>query len=296
MHKCLDSLVNQTLHDIEIICIDDGSTDDSLSILREYANADNRVIVITQQNSGPSVARNKGLSIAKGKYILFVDSDDWLEHDACYILKHELIKNPVDIAIFKHATIENNIQTNGSLWDPFIRNYSETTICPKSHTNLISGHTIPFGKAINRQFLQQHNILFPNDIVLGEDICLFIDILLKANTLQFLDTKPLYIRNLDNKNSITHKRKHFLQTHLKQTYFCKQKILQSDLSDEQKLSFLLCFFNKSVSCACWEWSLSNQYDKKLELPELEQYIEAIDKEVLCLQQTGNKHYQFKLKQ
>lgn len=113
LHKCLDSLVNQTLHDIEIICIDDGSTDDSLSILREYANADNRVIVITQQNSGPSVARNKGLSIAKGKYILFVDSDDWLEYDACCILKYELIKNPVDIAIFRHATIENNIQKNG---------------------------------------------------------------------------------------------------------------------------------------------------------------------------------------
>lgn len=281
LHKCLDSLVNQTLHDIEIICIDDGSTDDSLSIIREYANTDNRIIVITQQNSGPSVARNKGLSIAKGEYILFVDSDDWLEHDACYILKHELIKNPVDIAIFRHATIENNIQTNGSLWDPFIRNYSETTICPKLHTNLINGHTVPFGKAINRQFLQQHNILFPNDIVLSEDTCLFIDILLKANTLQFLDTKPLYIRNLDNKNSITHKRKHFLQTYLKHTYFCKQKILQSDLSDEQKQSWLSCFFNKSISCACWDWSLSNQHDKKLEVNELEECIRTINNEAMA---------------
>lgn len=281
LHKCLDSLVNQTLHDIEIICIDDGSTDDSLSILREYANADNRVIVITQQNSGPSVARNKGLFIAKGKYILFVDSDDWLEYDACYILKYELIKNPVDIAIFRHATIENNIQKNGSLWDPFIRDYAETTICPKSHTNLISGHTTSCGKAINRQFLQQHNILFPNDVVCGEDICFFIDILLTANTLQFLDTNPLYIRNLDNKNSITHKRKHFLQIHLKRTYFCKQKILQSDLSDEQKLSFLLCVFNKSVSCACWEWSLSNQHDKKLEVNELEECIKTINNEAIA---------------
>ena len=65
--ECLDSVVNQTLKDIEIICVDDGSTDDSLKILMEYAEKDSRVIVLKQQNKGAGVARNYGMTIAKGK-------------------------------------------------------------------------------------------------------------------------------------------------------------------------------------------------------------------------------------
>ena len=79
LRQCLDSVVNQTLKDIEIICIDDGSTDNSPKILERYANKDDRIKIITQQNQGQSVARNKGIEVAKGKYISFQDSDDvWL--------------------------------------------------------------------------------------------------------------------------------------------------------------------------------------------------------------------------
>lgn len=76
LRECLDSVVNQTFRDIEIICIDDGSIDNSLAILEEYAAKDCRFIVIHQENAGQSTARNKGLDIAKGEYIFFVDSDD----------------------------------------------------------------------------------------------------------------------------------------------------------------------------------------------------------------------------
>ena len=79
LSKCLDSVINQTFKNIEIICINDGSTDNSLKILNEYAMADKRIIVINQENSGVYAARNKGLQIANGKYISFVDSDDWIE-------------------------------------------------------------------------------------------------------------------------------------------------------------------------------------------------------------------------
>jgi glycosyltransferase involved in cell wall biosynthesis len=67
--QCLDSLINQTLREIEIICIDDGSTDGSHSILEEYARIDSRVTILTQENQGAGVARNKGLEIAKGEYL-----------------------------------------------------------------------------------------------------------------------------------------------------------------------------------------------------------------------------------
>ncbi len=76
LSTCLDSLINQTLKDIEIICINDGSTDNSLNILNEYAQKDTRIIVINKENSGPGSCRNLGIEKATGEYIQFVDSDD----------------------------------------------------------------------------------------------------------------------------------------------------------------------------------------------------------------------------
>ena len=81
LRECLDSLVNQTLKEIEIICVDDGSTDSSLDILKEYASKDNRITVIKQQNLHAGVARNAGLSVARGEYVHFLDSDDWVSVD-----------------------------------------------------------------------------------------------------------------------------------------------------------------------------------------------------------------------
>jgi glycosyltransferase involved in cell wall biosynthesis len=74
--QCLDSLVNQTYRDIEIICVNDGSTDNSPDILKAYAERDSRILVIHQENLGLSDARNKGLESARGEWVMFVDSDD----------------------------------------------------------------------------------------------------------------------------------------------------------------------------------------------------------------------------
>ena len=79
LRKCLDSVVNQTLKDIEIICVNDGSPDNSLAILEEYAQNDNRIKIINKSNGGLSSARNAGLEISQGEFIGFVDSDDWIE-------------------------------------------------------------------------------------------------------------------------------------------------------------------------------------------------------------------------
>lgn len=84
-------MVNQTFADIEIICVNDGSTDDCLSILNEYTAKDERIIVVSQENQGPGVARNKGLEIAKGEYISFIDPDDWV-NDTFYQNLYELTR------------------------------------------------------------------------------------------------------------------------------------------------------------------------------------------------------------
>ena len=98
LEKCLDSLTNQTLKDIEIICVNDGSTDNSLNILKSFSEKDSRIIIINKQNEGPSVARNTGMKIAKGEYIGFVDSDDWVDLDFYEKLYNSTINNGADIS------------------------------------------------------------------------------------------------------------------------------------------------------------------------------------------------------
>ena len=81
--KCLESIIHQTMKEIEIILVDDGSSNDSLKICNKFAEKDKRIIIIQQKNQGVSVARNNGIKISNSEYIMFVDSDDWLEKDAC---------------------------------------------------------------------------------------------------------------------------------------------------------------------------------------------------------------------
>lgn len=83
LKKCIESIINQTFRNIEIILVDDGSTDTSAEILADYALRDNRIIVIHQENQGLSAARNAGMRSAKGEYIMFVDSDDWIDANTC---------------------------------------------------------------------------------------------------------------------------------------------------------------------------------------------------------------------
>ena len=78
LRKCLDSLVNQTLKDIEIICINDGTKDNSVEIIDEYVKKYSNVLLINQENQGLGMARNNAMKYAKGDYIAFVDSDDWI--------------------------------------------------------------------------------------------------------------------------------------------------------------------------------------------------------------------------
>ncbi len=97
---CLNSITRQSLQDIEIICINDGSTDNSLEVIQEIAKNDLRIKIFSQVNKGPSITRNFGLSVAKGEYVLFVDSDDMLELNAIKYLYSEAKLNNLDILYF----------------------------------------------------------------------------------------------------------------------------------------------------------------------------------------------------
>ncbi|MDR2794356.1 MAG: glycosyltransferase, partial [Holosporaceae bacterium] len=99
LQECLDSILNQSMKDIEVICINDASPDDCAKILAEYAKKDSRIVVINfSQNRGPSAARNAGLDSAQGDYIAFCDSDDYMHPDMLQILYREIKKEDFDIA------------------------------------------------------------------------------------------------------------------------------------------------------------------------------------------------------
>jgi len=101
LRECLNSVVHQTLREIEIILVDDGSPDNCGMICDEYAAVDSRIKVIHQENQGVSVARNHGMQIATGEWVMFVDSDDWLQLDACEKLKGYLSGKQYDILVFR---------------------------------------------------------------------------------------------------------------------------------------------------------------------------------------------------
>lgn len=111
LKQCLDSIINQTFEDFECICVNDGSTDNSLTILQEYSKKDNRIKIINQKNSGSSVSRNNGIKQALGQYVSFIDADDWITDNYLEILYNKIIETDADIvrASFKFYYQKNDI-------------------------------------------------------------------------------------------------------------------------------------------------------------------------------------------
>ena len=105
---CLDSIVNQTLREIEIICVNDGSADGSLGILREYAAKDERIVVIDQPNAGAGAARNNGLKVATGKYLSFLDSDDFFEPMMLEEAYQKCVRYDADFVVFRSDAYNND--------------------------------------------------------------------------------------------------------------------------------------------------------------------------------------------
>lgn len=109
--QCLDSVVNQTHQNIEIICINDGSPDNSIAILKKYEQQDSRIKIIDQANQGVSAARNKGIDMSIGRYIMFIDSDDWIDMDSC--------EKTLDVAERYNADVV--------IW-PYVKEFSDSSV------------------------------------------------------------------------------------------------------------------------------------------------------------------------
>lgn len=221
--KCLDSLINQTLADIEIICIDDKSTDSTLKILKKYAAQDKRVKLFCQtKNHGVAIARNIGLEHAVGKYIGFVDPDDWVDLDFYEKLYNKALELNVDIV--QASVMVTNATNNTTHIGRF--NY------PK---NSLSHFASAFWSAIyKKDMLVKHNIHFPPNILTAEDSVFLTQVSICAKGITFVqDTcyHYLYQRNgsLDSKYLSHAKAVSTLDAlRLKLQYICSANMSQSD--------------------------------------------------------------------
>ncbi len=202
LEECLDSIINQTFEDIEIICIDDGSTDNSLDILREYEKSDKRLSVVCQENSGLSITRNHGIKLAKGDYIYFIDSDDYLELTALEELYEISKEKNLDILIFKLINFDDG--TTNKYTSEYYEMESLKYLNGKVFNyEDIGEDALNFavsapGKFYKKELIQ--DMEFPEKLIF-EDNLFFAKSMLKAKRVSFYD-KHLYNRRIRN-DSIT---------------------------------------------------------------------------------------------
>ena len=192
LSRCIESIQNQTLKDIEIILVNDGSKDNSLLICENYAKQDARIIVISQKNCGVSAARNKGLKIAAGEYVGFVDPDDWIEPNMFEELYKQAIEINADVCMCDYYIDKNGKSTPVKLivnkayleGSEIIENIIANMI---GNPSLNSRNHIIMGSVwrliAKRDLLIKNNIKFNTRVPIMEDLLFCIELLIKCNRL-----------------------------------------------------------------------------------------------------------------
>ena len=192
LRECLDSLCKQTYSNLEIILIDDGSTDASPAICDEYSVKDSRISVIHNQNAGVSAARNTGLDKAKGKYIAFVDSDDWVEPEYIESLLEALTNYDADAAGFPVTLAWKNRfkQAGKRISDKKILTGKEMT------EYALIGNLSIYSVLYKTEYIK--GLWFRTDLHFGEDIIFMSEYALKCKLVVYLEKTLYYYRQRCN--------------------------------------------------------------------------------------------------
>ncbi len=185
LRACLDSITGQTYRNLEIILVDDGSTDDSLAVCKEYAQKDSRVIVHHKENSGVSATRNAGIRLAHGEYFSFIDSDDYLEEDAYEYMMDLIYTHKVDAINYEHYITYSSRETAHKLDD---KNYGLFDKKEAVH-QLVHNVLFAWNKLFSKKIIE--DVLFDETIARGEDSLFSIFAFDKAEKVWF-EKRPLY--------------------------------------------------------------------------------------------------------
>ena len=215
--QCLESVLGQSYQNLEVICVDDGSIDDSLEILYRYAKNDKRVKVITKQNEGVSIARNIALENVRGEYILFVDSDDWIDLYTCEIAIDYAQRKNYDVVMWTYSRERQKESLDKHIYEKDIEFASKKEVRDKLHRRMVGilGDELNkpenadalctvWGKLYCADIIQKYNIRFYDIRKIGtyEDGLFNLDFFFYANSAIFIN-KPLYHYCRTVRNSLT---------------------------------------------------------------------------------------------
>lgn len=228
LHQCVDSIINQTFNNLEIILVDDGSPDECPKICDEYAISDPRIRVIHQENRGVSAARNTGLDKANGQLIMFVDSDDWLDLNIIKKLYNNMVISSSDVAVcgLWHCISESNRYPEIIRWKSNVdagRNLIYGVLFSKS-----GDHGAVWHKLYRKECWE--GLRFDPKMKLGEDTWVILQLLLK-NNLWSLVEEPLYYYRY-RKSGASHSSNYFFHS---KTNYNMSKLYYSLLEMEPEL-------------------------------------------------------------
>ena len=198
LHVCINSVLRQSYQDFEIICIDDASTDSSLEILEYFAQKDSRVKILkNDSNKGQGYSRNKGLGMAKGKYISFLDGDDWFSLNTFEISIKKIKQDNLDFLIFKNIVYYDEPQEFGfeEYYDmEFMDKFNNQVFnhWDLDKTKLFFVSNAPWNKLYLKSFLDDNNIRFPNENLIHEDNPFFYKAFISAERVSIVD---MYLHN-----------------------------------------------------------------------------------------------------
>lgn len=233
LHVCLNSVLKQTYQDFEIICIDDASTDSSLEILEYFTQKDSRIKILkNDSNMGPGVSRNRGLEVAQGKYVSFLDGDDWLSPNAFEILVEKVEADNLDVLIFKNIVYYEEQKDFGMelYYDMGYMNMFENKVFNHfdlDKSKLFSISNAVWNKFYLKSFLDDNDIRFPIENLIFEDNPFFYKVLTSAKRISLIDK---YLHNRRRRQgSITTLNNERLFNYIDITF----KVLDVFLEDEE---------------------------------------------------------------
>ena len=268
LKECLDSVVNQTLKDIEIILINDGSTDSSLSICQEYAKNDDRIIILTQKNQVPEIARNKGIELATGDYLSIIDSDDYFDLQMLEKLYQKAEDENLDITICRTQLINDKNKkisdmeysiNNEYLPNKEIFNYKDFT---KFIFNFCIGWS--WDKLYKREFVIENNLKFQNLRSTNDLLFVFLSLVL-ADRISILDD-ILITHRYNRKNQLSETREQAPFCFIEAIYALQKELENKNIYLEVEQSFI----NFVVEFCSWQTGtlnrlLAKRVKKKLKL-------------------------------
>ena len=205
LNRCIDSVLRSTYADFELILIDDGSTDASPRICRDYAGRDNRVRLLRQENRGVSAARNRGLEVCRGEWVVFVDGDDCISEDFLELIARESGRNP-DLMLFDF-TEEGTAPVSGKS-EEAIRYGREDMLTLVRNTlalrQLRNRGNVNFlsscARAMKRHVIDRYGLRFSEDLFGGEDTLFGIEYLLRAESCTYIP-QAVYVYNIHRDSS-----------------------------------------------------------------------------------------------